>query len=372
MKVLVTGSSGFIGKNLMSALKLQKDIDVLEFSRNQSSSTLPELVLQADFIFHLAGVNRPQNESAFTKDNVGLTKDIVNILRSSDKKTPLVVTSSIQAELDNPYGKSKLEAERIVIEWGRQSDAPIYVYRLPGIFGKWCKPNYNSVVATFCFNTINHLPIEVSDPSKIITLSYIDDVINSFIGLIDRAPGTTKRSGFQSINRTFDVSLGELKNRIDALHNIRTKLLIPDLNDTFNKFLYATYTSYLPADQFSYNLSKNSDERGWLTEFVKSNYGGQVFISSTKPGISRGNHWHKTKIEKFLVINGSAEIILRNKVNDSAAIKYMVSGDDMSVIDIPVGYVHAIKNIGKTELLTIFWASEILDKQFPDTFYEEL
>lgn len=372
MKALVTGSSGFIGKNLCSELQLHDDIELLTFNRDQSIDELSNLVLDADFIFHLAGVNRPKDETDFAKENTGLTERIVQILRSANKKTPLLITSSTQADLDNPYGRSKLDAEKIVFDWNQESDAPVYVYRLPGIFGKWCKPNYNSVVATFCYNIANGIPIEISDPTRVITLAYIDDVIDDFIQHLNPAQSESDYSVQQSISRTFDISLGDLSDRIKTLHQIRTELVVPNLEDLLNKFLYATYISYLPTDNFSYSLKKNTDDRGWLAEFIKSKQFGQVFVSKSKPGITRGDHWHKTKIEKFLVVEGEAEITFRNKINDQDILRYKVSGEDMTVLDIPTGYVHAIKNTGSSDLVTIFWANEILNKGKPDTHYEKV
>lgn len=373
MKVLVTGSSGFIGKNLCSELQLHDDIELLTFSRDQSVDELSDLVTGADFIFHLAGVNRPKDETDFAKENTGLTEQIVQILRSANKKTPLLITSSTQADLDNPYGRSKLDAEKIVFDWNKESGTPVYVYRLPGVFGKWCKPNYNSVVATFCYNIANDIPIEISDPARIITLAYIDDVVDSFIQHLN--PTQDKEIDYlaqQYISRTFDVSLGDLSDRIKTLYHIRTDLVVPNLEDLLNKFLYATYISYLSTDNFSYNLTKNTDDRGWLAEFIKSKQFGQIFVSKSKPGITRGDHWHKTKIEKFLVVEGEAEIAFRNKINDQDVIRYRVSGDDMTVLDIPTGYVHAIKNVGNSDLITLFWANEILNKEKPDTHYEKV
>lgn len=370
MKVLITGSAGFIGKNLCSGLQLRDDIELLTFTRSQSIDDLAQLTLEADFIYHIAGVNRPQNDDEFTTGNTDLTSHIIDTLRSADKKTPLLITSSTQAELDNPYGKSKLAAEQTVFEWHNESDAPVYVYRLPGVFGKWCRPNYNSVVATFCHNIANGLPINISDPAHTITLVYIDDIVDTLLSHLDNHDA--RYDDFQSIERTFDVSLGDLSDRIQAIHDIRTSLVIPDLSDLLNKFLYATYISYLQDDDFSYNLAKNSDQRGYLAEFIKSHQFGQIFVSKTKPGISRGDHWHKTKIEKFFVVSGQAEITFRNKIDSQDIIRYTVDGDEMRVVDIPTGYVHAIKNIGETDLITLFWANEILDKERPDTHYEKV
>jgi UDP-2-acetamido-2,6-beta-L-arabino-hexul-4-ose reductase len=370
--VLVTGASGFIGKNLCAQLNLTEGIKVIEYTKESTQQDLENGIKDADFIYHLAGVNRPVDEADFKKHNTGLTEEIISLLEKFNKKTPLLISSSTQAVLDNPYGLSKKAAEDAVFAWHKNSSAPVFVYRLPGVFGKWSKPNYNSVVATFCNNIANSLPISINDPSYVVTLAYIDDVVDAFIQHLS----SSKEGGYdevQTIETTFEVSLRELSERIQAIHDIRTSLIVPNLADKLNKYLYATYISYLGTDDFSYTLQKNSDQRGWLAEFVKSNYAGQVFISKTKPGISRGDHWHHTKIEKFLVVSGDAEITFRDKRDNSTkVIRYTVEGDEMKVLDIPVGYVHSIKNIGETDLVTLFWANELLDKERPDTYYEKV
>lgn len=370
--VLITGADGFIGKNLCSHLDLDERFSILKFTKKNSENDLEEFINKSDFIYHLAGVNRPDNDEEFIKQNTNLTKKILHILEKSNKKVPLLITSSTQASLDNPYGKSKLNAEKAVFGWHKESGSPVFVYRLPGVFGKWCRPNYNSVVATFCYNIVNNIPIKISDPSNIITLAYIDDVIKDFTKHLNEKNKISNYSKYQSINRTFEVSLKELGQRIKNIHNARNNLVVPNLEDTLNKFLYATYTSYLPKDGFLYHLTEHSDDRGTLAEFIKSKQFGQIFISKTKPGISRGDHWHHTKIEKFFVLEGDAEITFRNKISEQDIIRYKVSGHNLSVVDIPTGYVHAIKNIGTNDLITIFWANEILDKENPDTFYEKV
>lgn len=368
--ILVTGANGFIGRNLCAQLALIDGVNVSTYTRQNSIQDLSNLVSNADFIFHLAGINRPKDESEFTEGNSDLTKSIVDILRAKKLKTPLLTTSSTQAELDNPYGKSKLAAEQHVQAWHSESQAPVFIYRLPGVFGKWCRPNYNSVVATFCYNIANNLPIQIADPSHVITLAYIDDVIHDFVSHLSTE--STDYTSIREPSRVFSLNLEELSDRIYAIRDIRNTLVVPNLEDILNKFLYATYISYLNEDDFSYPLAKNSDQRGWLAEFIKSRQFGQVFISETKPGISRGDHWHHTKIEKFLVVRGEAEISFRHKIDSQKIIRYRVSGSDLKVVDIPVGYVHAITNIGEDDLLTIFWANELLDKAAPDTYYERV
>jgi len=367
--VLITGSNGFIGQNLKVTLEGRDQITITELTRETPESDIEGLVKNADFIFHIAGINRPKDEKEFITGNTDLTQKIVTILQDSGKKTPILVTSSAQAELDNSYGKSKAAAEKIVFDYADKSDASVYLYRLPGVFGKWSRPNYNTVVATFCYNTIHGIDISVSDPAHELTLVYIDDVIEDFLKAYDQQVKPAK-DGFCYVDRVFHPTLGELKSLIEQYHNSRSSLVMPSLEGDFERRLYATFLSFLSEDDFSYELTLNSDERGWLAEFIKSEQFGQIFVSKTKPGISRGNHWHHTKIEKFLVIEGEGEIAFRSKIGDQKVFGYNVSGDTPTVVDIPVGYVHSITNSGKSDLITLFWASEILDKEKPDTIFE--
>ncbi|GAA1328784.1 capsular polysaccharide biosynthesis protein CapF [Nonlabens tegetincola] len=350
-------------------MALREDVEVLTFTRDTPESELDGMVSAADFVFHLAGVNRPPVEKDFIDGNVGLTERLAASLEASKRPTPLLVTSSTQAALDNPYGRSKRQAEEIALSSGRERGAPVFVYRLPGVFGKWSKPNYNSVVATFCHNLVLGLPLEVHEPEHQLNLAYVDDVIGDFIQVLD-SDLFVATQGFREVSRTFTVSLGDLRDRLESLHAMRDSLQVPALGDDLNRFLYATYTSYFEEDGFGYSLGKSVDDRGWLAEFVKSDAFGQIFVSKTRPGVTRGNHWHKTKIEKFLVVSGDAEITFRNKLNDSDVIRYVVNGDEARVLDIPAGYVHAITNTGSNDLVTIFWASEIFDPKSPDTFFE--
>lgn len=369
--VLVTGSAGFIGKNLCAQLELDQDVKVLTFDKDNTIDNLKDHLEIADFIFHLAGVNRPIDEKEFDTGNRGLTEEIITILKSKKKKTPLLMTSSIQAELDNPYGKSKKAAEEAIFSFAKNNKSKAYIYRLPNVFGKWCRPNYNSVVATFCYNISHDLPITISNPANEITLVYIDDIICDFIKALD---GKIKPhpDGYCYINRTFKVTLNELREKIESFRDSRITLIMPNFESDINRFLYATYVSYLDNDNIKYKLNKNSDERGWLAEFIKSDQFGQIFISKTKPGITRGNHWHHTKIEKFLVIEGSAEIKFRKINSYEDVINYKVSDSELTVLDIPPGYTHSINNIGKKDLITLFWADEIFNKEKTDTYYKNV
>ena len=369
--VLITGADGFIGKNLSIRLQQDKSVKVSKFTLDNSPQELERLVAEADFIYHLAGVNRPTDVKDFSTHNTDLTLEIVRILKENNLKTPVLITSSAQATLDNPYGKSKLAAEEAIFAWAKESGAPSYVYRLPGVFGKWARPDYNSVVATFCNNIAHNKEIKISDPNHEITLVYIDDVVEQFYSILNEKPSSINEPAY--VTPTFTLTLAELSERIYAISKIRQTLVIPDLSDDLNKYLYATFLSYLDTDNFSYSLSKNTDDRGWLAEFIKSDHFGQIFISKTKPGITRGDHWHHTKLEKFLVVEGTAEINFRNVLDENKdIITYEVSGHNATVVDIPPGYTHSITNTGETELITLFWANEIFNKDRPDTIYEKV
>ncbi len=365
--ILVTGSEGFIGKNLVSRLKQHGEYEILTFDKD-SSTPLNSLVEKADFIFHLAGVNRPQNEAEFKTGNLDLTAQVVEYARST--KTPILITSSIQAILDNPYGKSKLGAEELLQEYAQETGAPVYIFRLPNVFGKWSRPNYNSVVATFCYNISHGLPLQVNDPAAPITLVYIDEVIDEFIRCIE-AKKEVGADGFCHIPREYPTTVGDLAKRLQDLHDIRATTIIPDLSDPLTKYLYATLTSLYEQDDYASLFDMHDDERGWLFELAKSKQFGQVFVSKTKPGFTRGKHWHHTKVERFCIIEGSGKIAFR-KVDSQEVFTYLVSGEKIQIIDIPVGYVHSVQNTGETDMIMIIWANEILDKENPDTWYEEV
>ncbi|MBS3902001.1 MAG: NAD-dependent epimerase/dehydratase family protein [Dethiobacter sp.] len=366
--VLVIGAGGFIGKNLCAALEQRKDINILRYGRGDTR--LAEYISRADFIFHLAGVNRPQHFEEFDKGNRAFTEELLTLLEQSGKKTPLVIISSTQAVLDNPYGLSKKAAEDAVFKWARRNDTSVYVYRLPNVFGKWCKPNYNSVVATFCHNIAHGLPIQINNPATELTLVYIDDVVAELLAALNGLPHIGENH-FCSVPRTFKVSLQQLAETIYTFAESRKNLTIPNFEGDFARFLYATYTSYLPEYGFGYELEMKHDHRGWLAEFIKSRQFGQIFISRTKPGITRGNHWHHTKIEKFLVVEGEAVIKFR-KIETDEVLEYKVSGEQLKVIDIPAGYTHSITNTGQADLITLFWADIIFDQEKPDTFFLEV
>ena len=365
--VLITGSEGFVGKNLRVTLQRREDLRVLCFDVQDDPATLAGLLDQADFVFHLAGVNRPQNPEAFLTGNTGLTEQICSHLSAVSRKVPIALSSSTQAAQENPYGSSKRGAEDAVFEYCRTTGSQAYVFRLPNVFGKWCRPNYNSGVATFCHNIANGLPIQVNDPDVVMNLVYVDDVVNVFAALLD---DTTDMDGnFCQVQPVHTAKLGEIVELIHSFRESRISRSIPDMGDAFVKKLYSTYLSYLPEDRFSYPLIMNVDERGSFTEFIKTPDRGQVSINISKPGITKGNHWHHTKNEKFLVVSGQGMIHFR-KIGTEAIIEYPVSGDKLEVVDIPTGYTHNICNTGATDMVTVMWCNEMFDPEKPDTFFE--
>jgi UDP-2-acetamido-2,6-beta-L-arabino-hexul-4-ose reductase len=364
MKILVTGSGGFIGKNLIAALETSTDHAILQFDRGNTSADLEIELATADMVFHLAGVNRPQTESEFQTGNADLTVEVCNRLLVLGRAVPVVLTSSIQAALDNPYGISKRQAEETVKAYSQQSGAPAMIYRLKNVFGKWCRPNYNSVVATFCYDIAHDLPIAISDPNRELDLVYIDDVVRSFSRHLEATPSNGITA--LEVEPSYQVTLGNLADQIHSFRQMRKTLQVPNFAEEFTRKLYATFLSYFEPDNFAYTLEQKCDARGCLAEFVKSAQFGQLFVSRTHPGITRGNHYHHTKTEKFLVLEGQAVIRFRS-ILDGAVIEYRVAGEDFRVVDIPPGYTHSIENVGTNELVTLFWASEIFNPIQPDT-----
>jgi UDP-2-acetamido-2,6-beta-L-arabino-hexul-4-ose reductase len=368
MKVLVTGSEGFLGKNLVVALRRTPGTEVLAFDRNETASDLSRFVAETDVVFHLAGVNRPERVEEFQEGNARLTQDLVGLLARHGRRVPVVLASSTQAALDNPYGRSKLDAEKAVQRYGNDHGGRALVYRLPGLFGKWSRPNYNSVVSTFCHNAARGLPLAVRDPAHEVELAYVDDVVAEFMKALDPRASAPVHPG---VEPTFRVSLGELAARVEAIRDVRVTLRLPDMSDPLTRRLYATFLSYLPEDRFAYQPEKRVDARGSLVELLKSPPFGQIFVSRTNPGITRGHHYHDTKIEKFCVVQGRAAIRFRH-ILEGEVIRYEVSGEDMKVVDIPPGYTHSIENLGEGEMVTLFWSSQVFDPGQPDTFSEKV
>ena len=369
-KILVTGAKGFVGKNLCLSLKNSEKYEVMEYDVDTEESLLEEFIMQADFLVHLAGVNRPKEDKEFETGNHGFTSQIIDMLEKRDKRTSIIFSSSIHAEKDNPYGTSKRNAEQVIFDYGRRNNAEVFVYRLPNLFGKCCRPNYNSVIATFCHNIARDLPITVNDPNYVMNVAYIDDVVDEFINAIE-GRANIKGDGFCYVPITYTRALGEIAILIQSFKESRKNLLVPNMDDELCKKLYSTYLSYLKEDDFSYPLKMNVDHRGAFTEFLKTPERGQVSVNVSKPGIVKGNHWHHTKNEKFLVVSGEAVIRFR-KIGEKDIIEVRVSDKELRVVDIPPGYTHSIENVGQTDLVTIMWANECFDPERPDTYYEEV
>jgi UDP-2-acetamido-2,6-beta-L-arabino-hexul-4-ose reductase len=363
MLVLVTGSNGFIGKNLTIRLGELARIDVLHFNRNDPISLLYDLVAKSDVIVHLAGENRPIDIAAFEITNINLTKELCTAIEMSGKKIPLIFTSSAQSVLDNQYGKSKLAAEKIVSNFSTKLNNPVLIYRLPSVFGKWARPNYNSVVATFCHNIVNDIPIKINDPSHILRLVYIDSVVSEFIKQIINFPDGIN---IDEVEPVYEISLLDLAYEIQSFKNSRVNLTTPEVGEGFRRCLYSTYVSYFEPSMFSYPLSFNEDQRGQFVEFLRTPNCGQVSFFTAKPGIKRGGHYHHTKTEKFLVVSGQARFCFRNILtNDKFEI--FTSSDSPQVVETVPGWTHDISNVGPDKLIVMLWANEIFNVSHPDT-----
>ena len=367
-RVLVTGSKGFVGRNLCSVLRRREDIELYKFDIDNNPAELDVALQQVDCIIHLAGVNRPEDPKEFETGNAGSLKEICSKLQEVGRAPKIILSSSIQAELDNPYGVSKRRAEEVLQRFAENTCAECVVYRFKNLFGKWCRPNYNSVTATFCHNIANDLPIRISDPSNEIELTHIDDVVEAFV--IEMESGIPGFRFAEPLAAT-RITLGELAAKIGSFREMRTSLVLPDFSNDFERALYGTYLAYLNEKEFEYGLEKRSDQRGSLAEFLKSSSMGQIFVSRTKPGITRGDHYHHTKTEKFLVLQGTAVIRFRH-IDSDQVLEYKVQGEDYRVLDIPPGYTHSIENVGEDELVTLFWASEMFDPDRPDTCFEKV
>jgi UDP-2-acetamido-2,6-beta-L-arabino-hexul-4-ose reductase len=367
MKILITGSDGFIAKNLISHLQRDESKKLYLFSKNDSVDILKAYVNEVDFIFHLAGVNRPDDVSEFYEGNANLTKVITETLIQNRKNTPILLSSSTQALKENDYGKSKLKAEKALLDYMGQTSAHIFIYRLPNVFGKWSKPNYNTVIATWCHNLTRDLEIQVNDRDVELNLVYIDDVVKSFLEKLE----SSDESKYFEVETLYTKTLGEIQDLLYAFKNNRDNLLIPNVASGFERALYATYLSFLPTDKFSYLLNGHADNRGTFYEIVKTKDSGQFSLSTTVPNIVRGNHYHHTKNEKFLVVKGEALIEFRHILTDEV-ISYKVSDKKMEIVEMIPGYTHNIKNTGNEEMLLFLWANEAFDQENPDTYFEEV
>ena len=383
MKILVTGARGFVGRNLVSQLRNIRDgklknhalsgteLELFEYDVDTDPALLDDYCREADFVFNLAGVNRPKDQSEFMKGNFGFASTLLDTLKMHGNICPVMISSSTQAALDNPYGESKRAGEELMFGYARETGAKVLVYRFPNVFGKWCRPNYNSAVATFCHNIAHGLPIQVNDPNVVMHLVYIDDVVEELIGALG---GQEHRQGdYCEVPVVHTVTLGRIVELLYSFKESRNTLGVPDLGDAFTKKLYSTYLSYLPEDAFGYPLKMNVDARGSFTEIIRTPDRGQFSVNISKPRITKGNHWHHTKNEKFLVVSGKGVIRFRNMSDpDGKVLEYFVSGDKLEVIDIPTGYTHNIENLGDTDMVTFMWCNECFDPERPDTYYEEV
>ena len=395
MNILVTGAKGFVGRNLVETLKTIRDgknrtrnltiEEIFEYDIDTDPALLPEFCTKADFVFNLAGVNRPQNQEEFMQGNFGFASTLLDTLKSCGNTCPVMISSSIQAtcigRYDSDYGRSKKAGEELMFAYGQETGAKVLVYRFPNLFGKWCRPNYNSAVATFCNNIANDLPIQVNDPSVCLELLYIDDLVDE---MLDALEGREHRCEFDGIDTVLQTdgrycaapvshkaTLGEIVELLNAFRDQPGTLLMPQIpNGSFAKKLYSTYLSYLPKEKAIFDLKMNCDDRGSFTELLKTEHCGQFSVNISKPGIVKGQHWHNTKWEFFIVVAGRA-LIQQRKIGTEEVLNFEVSGDKIQAIHMLPGYTHNIINLSDTEnLVTVMWANESFDPAKPDTFFE--
>lgn len=387
MNILVTGAKGFVGKNLCAQLdniatnkacwyKVPKDITLFRFDIDSDPEELEDYCQKADFVFNLAGINRPKDPDEFMKGNFGFASTLLDTLKKYHNTCPVMISSSSQAALDNPYGRSKKAGEELMFQYAEETGAKVLVYRFPNLFGKWCRPNYNSVVATFCYNIANNLPIKVNDPDVMLNLTYIDDVVDELIGALT---GDEHRDGkYCYVPQVQNVRLGDIADLLYSYDTGRMNLQIPYVNDSFRKALYSTYTSYLPKEKISYPLEMKTDYRGSFTEFIKTTNHGQISINISKPGITKGQHWHHNFVERFLVVSGHGLIQMRKEGVDEDGNQYPVynfevSGEKLEVVEMIAGYTHNLINLSETEdMVTVIWASACFNPERPDTYSDNV
>ena len=371
MKVLITGARGFVGKNLQLHLAERKDVQVVYFTRDDSVEQLPALLQGVDFVFHLAGVNRPQHPQEFATGNAELTQSLCRavcaLAESTGKKVPVVYTSSTQAGFDNPYGRSKRGAEETLQAAARSHGIPVHVFRLPNVFGKWCRPNYNSAVATFCHNISRGLAIQINDPSAAVTLVYVDDVIERFVQLMDGADAQVDADGFATVAPQHTTTVGELARQIHSFRDSRSTLMTDRVGTGLVRALYSTYVSYLPPESFAYPVPQYGDARGVFVEMLKTPDAGQFSFFTAHAGITRGGHYHHSKTEKFLVIKGQARFKFRH-MQTGEAHELFTAGEKPEIVETVPGWTHDITNVGPDEMVVMLWANEVFDRARPDTF----
>lgn len=371
MRVLITGASGFVGTNLQQHLAERKDVQMLRFTRGDDVGLLPKLLHEVDFVFHLAGINRPQDPAEFVSGNVDLTRElcraVADVAQKTGRKIVVIYTSTTQADRDNAYGMSKKGAEEALFALQREQGVPVHVFRLPNVFGKWCKPNYNSAVATFCHNIARCLPINVNDPAAPVTLVYVDDVIERFVQLMDGDDACMDVDGFATVTPQYTTTVGELARLIQSFKDSRNTLMTERVGSGLVRALYATYVSYLPVESFVYSVPQHADPRGVFVEMLKTPDCGQFSYFTAHPGITRGGHYHHSKTEKFLVIKGQARFKFRH-MQTGQTHELLTSGDKAEVVETVPGWTHNITNIGTDEMVVMLWANEVFDLDRPDTF----
>lgn len=364
MRVLVTGANGFIGKNLLIHLQEKKTIEIVTLLKNEPASSLSSKLDGVDFVFHLAGINRPLEEKEFIAGNTNLTKDLCAAIKKTGRKIPVIYTSSAQAEIQNAYGASKKDAENALVELHSETGSLVYIYRLPNVFGKWCRPNYNSAVATFCHNIANGLPVTINDPKAEVKLVYVDDVVKAFVKIMEELPVL---SNFPEVHPVYKVTVGELVKEIQSFRDERqTSLVVGSVGVGFARALYATYISYLRPEQFSYKLIKHEDSRGEFVEMLKTKESGQFSYFTAHPGITRGGHYHHTKTEKFLVVKGKALFRFLH-LTTGEKYEYYTSSAVPEIVDTIPGWSHDITNVGDDEMIVLLWANEVFVREHPDT-----
>lgn len=344
-----------------------KGYEVLPFDLGTSDETLKQEVKESDFIIHLAGINRPLKKEEFLDGNVNLTKKLLDLITETGSKSPLVFSSSTQAALNNPYGESKKMAEDEIFSFTKERKHPVFVYRLYNVFGKWCRPNYNSVIATWCYNTTHNIPLTINPDAQAIAFVYIDDVIDEFLSCVEGKKKASLDINYPAVH--YSKTLPEIASLLESFKETRKNFMTPDFHDDFAKKLYSTYLSYLDEDEFAYPLTMHTDDRGSFTEMLKTLKDGQISVNVSHPGITKGNHYHMSKNEKFIVVSGICEIKFR-KIGTDNVITYTCDGKDIRAVDIPPGYTHSIKNIGQDDSVTIMWANELFNPDKPDTYYE--
>jgi UDP-2-acetamido-2,6-beta-L-arabino-hexul-4-ose reductase len=367
MKVLITGANGFVGKNLKLFLKERSDIEIISFLKEDNISLLYDNVKKVDFIFHLAGVNRSNDPKKFISGNEILTQQISDAVKKTTRKIPILYTSSIQAKLDTPYGLSKRNAENILLNLYQDFKIPVHIFRLPNIFGKWSKPNYNSVVSTFCYNIVRDIPVHINEPNDLVSLVYVDDVIKHFIEIMDEKEKNLNIKDFKFINPSYEITVGDLAKQLYTFNEMRDTTKLERVGTGLLRSLYATYISYLPHQKFSYPVKVQDDLRGRFVEIFKTHDSGQFSYFTVLPNITRGEHYHHSKTEKFLVIKGSACFKFFH-LDTAETYELIVNGDKPEIVESIPGWAHNIKNIGNDEMVVMLWANENFDRSNPDTF----